>query len=83
MFCGWLGDGADEQALGADPLVDLAARDYAARDFKRFLKSERALGPASVNLARAAIDHLYRQLGLGRANASRIAAGWGAQGAVA
>jgi len=49
MFCAWLRDAADEQALGADPLADLAARDYAARDFKRFLKSERALGPASVN----------------------------------
>ncbi|MCA1679923.1 MAG: hypothetical protein LC777_13735 [Actinobacteria bacterium] len=47
LFCGWLQDGADERALGADPLADLAARDYAARDFKRFLKSERALGPAS------------------------------------
>ncbi len=61
----------DERALGADPLADLAARDYAARDFKRFLKSERALGPASVNLALAAVDHLYRQLGLGRANVRR------------
>ena len=71
LFCGWLRDGADEQALGADPLADLAARDYAARDFKRFLKSERALGPASVNLALAAVDHLYRQLGLGRANVRR------------
>jgi integrase/recombinase XerC len=71
LFCGWLADGADERALGADPLADLAARDYAARDFKRFLKSERALGPASVNLALAAVDHLYRQLGLGRANVRR------------
>jgi len=71
LFCGWLGEGVDEQALGADPLTDLAARDYAARDFKRFLKSERASGPASVNLALAAVDHLYRQLGLGRANVGR------------
>ena len=71
LFCGWLHDGADERALGADPLADLAARDYAARDFKRFLKSERALGPASVNLALAAVDHLYRQVGLGRANVRR------------
>jgi integrase/recombinase XerC len=71
LFCGWLRDEADEQALGADPLADLAARDYAARDFKRLLKSERALGPASVNLALAAVDHLYRQLGLGRANVRR------------
>jgi hypothetical protein len=36
LFCGWLQDGADERALGVDPLADLAARDYAARDFKRF-----------------------------------------------
>jgi len=35
LFCGWLQDGAHERALGADPLADLAARDYAARDFKR------------------------------------------------
>jgi len=73
LFCGWLGDEVDDLALGADPLADLAARDYAARDFKRFLKSERALGPASVNLALAAVDHLYRQLGLGRANVRREA----------
>ncbi len=71
LFCAWLGDGADERALGADPLVDLAARDYAARDFKRFLKSERALGAASVNLALAAVDHFYRHLGVGRANVRR------------
>jgi site-specific recombinase XerC len=71
LFCAWLGDGADERALGADPLVDLAARDYAARDFKRFLKSERALGAASVNLGLAAVDHFYRHLGVGRANVRR------------
>jgi hypothetical protein len=71
LFCGWLVDGADERAVGADPLADLAARDYAASDFKRFLRSERALGPASVNLGLASVDHLYRQLGLGRANVRR------------
>jgi hypothetical protein len=73
LFCAWLGDGADERALGADPLVDQAARDYAARDFKRFLKSERALGAASVNLGLAAVDHFYRHLGVGRANVRREA----------
>ncbi len=26
LFCGWLRDEADEQALGADPLADLASR---------------------------------------------------------
>jgi site-specific recombinase XerD len=69
VFCSWLVDGVDARAVGADPLVDRRARDYAARDFKRFLKLERALGPASVNLALAAVDHLYGHLGLERANA--------------
>jgi site-specific recombinase XerD len=71
LFCGWLTDGVDAQAVGADPLMDRRARDYAARDFKRFLKLERALGPASVNLALAAVDHLYGHLGLDRANVRR------------
>ena len=71
LYCGWLRDGIDERAVGADPLADPRARDYAARDFKRFLKSERMLGPASVNLALAAVDHLYRHLGMDRANVRR------------
>jgi integrase/recombinase XerC len=71
LFCAWLADGADKAALGADPLADLAARDYAARDFKRFLKAERGLGAASVNLGLAAVDHFYRHLGVGRANVRR------------
>jgi integrase len=71
VFCGWLADGLDAQAVGADPLLDRRARDYAARDFKRYLKLERALGPASVNLALAAVDHLYAHLGLDRANVRR------------
>jgi hypothetical protein len=35
------------------------------------LKSERMLGPASVNLALASVDHLYRQLGMDRADVRR------------
>lgn len=38
LFCVWLADGMDVRAAGADPLVEPRARDYAARDFKRFLK---------------------------------------------
>jgi site-specific recombinase XerD len=71
LFCGWLVEGMDARAVGADPLADRRARDYAARDFKRFLKLERALGPASVNLALAAVDHFYRHLGLEGANVRR------------
>jgi site-specific recombinase XerC len=69
-FCSWLA-GAADGGWGGDPLVDPLARDYAARDFKRFLKVERGLRPASVNLALASLDSLYRCLGLGRPNVRR------------
>ena len=47
------------------------ARDLAARDYKRFLKVDRGLGPASVNQALAALDHFFRFLGLGAAIVQR------------
>lgn len=71
LFCRWLAEESDEGALGADPFADLVARDYAARDFKRFLKSERALvevidgGQREVHRGRS--GHLC----LGRANVRR------------
>jgi hypothetical protein len=46
-FCAWL-TAVGDAGWGADPLCDPLARDYAARDFKRFLKVERGLKPASV-----------------------------------
>ena len=70
LFCDWLA-GVEGDGWGADPLRDPLARDYAARDFKRFLKVERRLRPASVNLALASLDSLYRCLGLGRPNVRR------------
>lgn len=45
-------------------LTDPFSRDYAVRDYRSLLK-ERRLAPASINAALAAIDHLYRFLGLG------------------
>lgn len=48
---------------GPDPLADPAGRDWAVRDFRASLKESR-LAPATVNLALAAIDHLYRTLGM-------------------
>ena len=56
-FCAWL-TAVGDAGWGADPLCDPLARDYAARDFKRFLKVERGLKPASVNLALASLDSL-------------------------
>ncbi len=47
------------------------ARDYAVRDYKRYLKIERKAKPASVNLTLAAIDHFYQFLGLDRARVQR------------
>jgi integrase/recombinase XerC len=50
-----------------DALVAPRARDLAARDYKRRMKVERGLSPASVNQALAGMDHLFRFLGLGAA----------------
>jgi site-specific recombinase XerD len=62
----------DGQAAAA-ALSDPRARDFAARDFKRYLKVEQGWKPASVNLALAAVDHFNRFLGLGPANVKREA----------
>jgi integrase len=61
---GWDGD-------AGDPLVDPHARDFAARDFKAHLKAVRRRSPRSVNLALAAVDSFYRQLGLGSPQVAR------------
>jgi site-specific recombinase XerD len=58
-------------ATGDDPLHDPFARDYAVRDFKRYLKTERKAKPASVNLTLSAIDHFYQFLGLDRVKVQR------------
>src|SRR5438874_6867495 len=46
-----------------DPLHTPFACDYAVRDYKIYLKTERQARPTSVNLALAAIDHFYQFLG--------------------
>jgi site-specific recombinase XerD len=62
-YLAWLGD---RSPVDGDPLVDGAARDWAVRDYKRHLKAVERWKPASVNLALAALDSFYAQLGLGR-----------------
>src|SRR3954471_13699477 len=59
----WLGD---RSAVDGDPLAEGDARDWAVRDYKRHLKAVERWKPASVNLALAALDSFYTQLGLGR-----------------
>lgn len=54
-----------------DPLSEPYARDYAVRDYKTYLKTERKVKPTSVNLALAAIDHFYHFLGSDRPKVQR------------
>ncbi len=63
-FASWLSQ--REGGVG-DALLAPRARDLAARDYKRHMKVERALSPASVNQALAGMDQLFRFLGLGAA----------------
>lgn len=66
-FLAWLA-GRDEPLA---PLTDPAQRDWAARDYKRALKTDQRLSPASVNQALAAIDSFYRARSQGRPNVER------------
>jgi site-specific recombinase XerD len=54
-----------------DPLHTPFARDYAIRDYKTYLKTERQAKPTSVNLALAAIDHFHRFIGNDRPQVQR------------
>ena len=56
---------------GAHAFADPHARDWAVRDYKRFAKTSKRWGPASVNQALAAIDNFYRSLGAGRPEVAR------------
>jgi site-specific recombinase XerD len=62
-YLAWLGG---RSPVDGDPLAENDARDWAARDYKRHLKAVERSKPASVNLALAALDSFYTQLGLGR-----------------
>lgn len=52
-------------------MKDPHARDYAARDFKAYLKTVKRARPSSVNLSLAAVDNFYRFLGLGKPEVRR------------
>jgi hypothetical protein len=65
-FAAWASAAPEAVDWGGDPLVDPLARDYAARDFKRWLQIERRLAPSSVNLGLASLDSFFTMLGLGQ-----------------
>src|SRR6266436_878610 len=62
---------AQRSPVADDPLHTPFARDYAVRDYKTYLKTERQARPSSVNLALAAIDHFYQFLGNDRPKVRR------------
>jgi Phage integrase, N-terminal SAM-like domain len=67
-FVAWL----DQRDAGpGDALAAPRARDLAARDYKRHMKVDRGLSPASVNQALAGMDNVFRFLGLGAAIVGR------------
>ncbi len=67
-FTAWLE--TREGGVG-EALATPRGRDLAVRDYKRHMKVDRCLAAASVNQALAALDHLFRFLGLGAAIVSR------------
>src|SRR5215467_13096415 len=62
---------AQRPSTSDDPLYVPFARDYAIRDYKTYLKTERQAKPTSVNLALAAIDHFHQFLGNNRPRVQR------------
>ena len=58
---------------GGAALAEGHVRDWAVRDYKRFMKTKKRWSPASVNQALAAIDNFYRSLGVGRPVVAREA----------
>jgi integrase/recombinase XerC len=69
-FLGFLGSRLDEYP---DALIDPHARDYAARDYKQYLKVKIKSSPQTVNAYLTAIDSFFVFLGLGKAKSVREA----------
>lgn len=63
-------DWLKQSDVDGDPLSDPAARDWAVRDYRSKLKTDKRAA-STINTTLAAIDDLYRVLGLGRAKVKR------------
>ncbi len=66
-FVDWLASSEHGGAALTEPQV----RDWAARDYKRYVKTTKRWSPASVNQALAGIDNFYRSFGIGRPEVPR------------
>lgn len=56
----------DRSSVDGDPLAEAEARDWVVRGYARHSKAVQGWTPAPVNVALAAFDSFYTQLGLGR-----------------
>lgn len=70
-FATWLGDQAKHRSL--DVFTDPHARDYAVRDYRRWMLTERKRAPKGVDLALTALSSLFGWVGLGRAEVPLVA----------
>jgi integrase/recombinase XerC len=68
-YLSWLAASTDDQHIAA--LAEEHARDYAVRDYRRHLLTERQASPATARLALVAIDSFYAWLGLGAPDVAR------------
>jgi integrase/recombinase XerC len=71
-FLRWLADSGDDQHTAA--LVDPRARDWAVRDYRRHLLTERKTAESTARLAMVAIESFYTWLGLGAPDAPKVTA---------
>lgn len=71
-FLVWLAASGDDQHTAA--LVEPRARDWAVRDYRRHLLTERTVAESTARLALVAIDSFYTWLGLGAPDVPRVSA---------
>lgn len=71
-FLRWLAASGDDQHTAA--LVEPRARDWAVRDYRRHLLTERKTAESTARLAMVAIESFYTWLGLGAPDAPKVTA---------
>ena len=70
-FTTWLADQTKHDP--ADVFTNPDARDYAARDYRRWMLTERKRAPKGVDLALTSLGSLFGWIGLGPANVKLVA----------
>lgn len=66
-YLAWLVAATAAGEIRGDPLTFPTARDWAVRDYRRYLKRERRAATSTINNHLAALDDFHTRLGLGNA----------------